>query len=425
MEGSDSVPTRCDVVVVGGGLSGLACAVPLTNAGLDLCVLEASDDVGGRVRTDVVDGFRLDRGFQLLNSAYPEARRVLDLDALELRRFDRAALLQIDGHSVRITDPRRDMRQALQAVGAPLGGVKDKRALATYAGLASGLPARALRGQRDVTARTGWRRRGLSDAVVDRVLRSFFEGMVLEAEMETSIRFVDLMMRMFVRGDAVVPALGMQQIPRQLAVQLRDDAIHLLTPARRVRANGVDTDAGSIEASAVVVATYVDDARSLVGGLARPLWRGVMTVYHVAPRAPVDDPILVVDSDPPRVSNTVVMSAAAASYSPDDRALIATSLVPDPNAGIQDLRAVRERLATLYRTSTSAWEPLATYDIAHALPAMKAPHSFRKPVRHGGVYVCGDHRDTSSIQGALVSGRRPTTAVLADLAGGPRLVGHP
>ena len=411
-----ALPVRCDVVVVGAGLAGLTAAGRLVEAGLDVVVLEASDGVGGRARTDRIDGFLLDRGFQVLNTAYPAARRVLDLDDLELQEFDRAALLHLDGRNHRVGDPRRELLALPRAATAPFGGLRSKAALAAYGATVTLEPASRIKQQDDVSARDRWAGRGLGDDVVDRLLRPFMSGVLLEEEMSTSSRFVDLMVRMFARGSSVVPADGMQQMAEQLAARLPVGTVHLGSPVRAVEARGVTTDTGLIDARAVVVATDADSADALLGGsLGATSWKGVTTMYHVATDAPLAEPTLLLDpdSDSP-VNNTVVVSNAAPSYSGDGRALIATSLVHGKEHTFAE-PVVRERLARLYDTSTTGWDHLATYDVPQALPAMPAPHAFRKPVRHGEVYVCGDHRDTSSIQGALVSGERAAGAVLVDL----------
>jgi phytoene dehydrogenase-like protein len=410
-----SIPARCDVVVVGAGLAGLTAADRLIREGLEVIVIESSDWVGGRVRTDQVGGFLLDRGFQVLNTGYPAARRILDLDALDLREFRRAALLHVDGRRVRIGDPRRELLALPRTAAAPLGGLRSKAALAAYAGATVGLPVRSIKRRRDLPAVDHWARRGLHGPAVDRLLRPFFSGVLLEEQLTTSSRFVDLMLRMFVRGSSAVPAGGMQQIAEQLGSRLPVGSLHLRLPALGVDAHEVATDAGTVAARAVVVATDVDSADELIGGgLERPKWKGVTTFYHAAALAPLDEPILLLDTDDSPVNNTVVITAAAPSYSADQRALVATSLVHDGRPP-WDEAAVRSRLAVLYDVSTAEWEHISTYDIPRALPAMPAPHNFRKPVRHGNVFVCGDHRDTSSIQGALVSGERTALAVLNDL----------
>jgi protoporphyrinogen oxidase len=414
----------CDVAVVGAGLAGLSCALHLTAAGLEVRVLDASDAVGGRIRTDRVDGFLLDRGFQVFSTAYPEARRVLDLDGLELARFDRAMVLHLDGMNSRLADPLVEPATLPAAARSHICGVRDKAALVAYAAASAGLPARMLKSADDITARRRWRRAGLSDDVIDRVLGPFFAGVLLEDDMETTSRFVDLMTRMFVRGYSAVPAGGMQRIPEQLSDRLPVGAVHLGVRARRVTAGEVHTEDGVWSARSVVVATDSTCAALLLPGLVEePGWKGVTTMYHSASAPPTDGATLLVDADVSPVNNTVVLTAAAASYSSDGRALISTSLVhgaggTSAGAGADEV-TVRQRLAELYRTSTTSWEHVATYSVEHALPSMSAPHAFRKPVRvtleTGTAYVCGDHRDTSSIQGALVSGRRAAEAVIADL----------
>ncbi|MGI8721506.1 MAG: NAD(P)/FAD-dependent oxidoreductase [Geodermatophilaceae bacterium] len=412
-----SLSPKCDVVVVGAGLAGLACATRLSETGLDVQVLEASDGVGGRARTDRIDGFLLDRGFQVVNTGYPEVRRVLDTDALDLRYFSRAMLLHVQGSVVRLADPRREPLAGLANLRAPIGSLRDKAALAAYAAAVGFAPSSVLLGQRDRTAEQGWRRYGMSPRVIDRVLRPFFAGLLLETEMTTSGRFADLMMRMFVRGDSTVPAAGMQALGAQLSARLPGGSLHLQTPASSVAPLSVETPAGVVTARAVVVATDSDAAADLLPGVTAPPWKGVTTVYHAAGESPLNEPTLVVDAEQSPINNTVVVTEAAPSYSPDHRALIATSLVHGPrlDSAAADDEAIRGHLARLYRTNTSGWERIAAYDVPHALPSMTAPHDFCKSVRTGGVYVCGDHRDTSSIQGALVSGRRAADAVRSDL----------
>ena len=406
------LPSRCDVVVVGAGLAGLVAARRLHRTGLDVVVLEAGDDVGGRVRTDLVDGWRLDRGFQVLNTAYPAVGRELDLTRLSLRELTRGALVQVDGARHRLADPRRDLRGALGTATAPIGTVKDKVLLAALAARVSTGDGSRLATAPDRPFIDALRSRGFSDAIIDRFFRPFFAGVLLEDELTTSRRFVDLMLRMFVRGHSTVPELGMGELPRQIAADLPAGSVHLDTPVRSMTPTAVRTEAGTLQARAVVCATDASSARNFVPSLDVVTWRSVTTIYHVAPADPLGEPTLILDTDRSPVVNTVVMTAAAPTYGPGDgRALVATSVL---GTDVDEPR-VRSRLATLYGTGTAGWEHLATYAVPRALPAMPAPLELRRPVRLDGLYVCGDHRDTSSIQGALVSGRRAATAVLQDL----------
>ncbi len=214
----------CDVVVVGAGLAGLACARTLTDRGLDVEVLEAGDAVGGRVRTDQVEGFTLDRGFQVLNTAYPALAGMVDLEALDLQAFDASVGVLVDGRRMVVGNPLQDLRTlgptVRVPVGGPVGGLAGKAALAAYAGLCLALPARSLRRRLDIGAAEAWRRAHVPRDVVDALLRPFLSGVLLETDMSSSRRFTDLMLKMFARGASTVPARGMQRLPEQIAARL-------------------------------------------------------------------------------------------------------------------------------------------------------------------------------------------------------------
>lgn len=412
---------RYDVVVVGAGLAGLACARELSRRGQDVLVVEASDGVGGRVRTDRVDGFLLDRGFQVLNTGYPEVRRTVDLDALNLRHLDDAVTVRTGGRLHRVGNPLASPRELPRLLGTGVAGPGQKVRLGLYAAATATLPVDRLRARDDVPARDAWRAAGISAETVDTVLKPFFAGVVLEDDFDTSRRFLDLMMRMFARGRSTVPAAGMQALPEQLAAGLAPGALRLDSPVTGVRPDAVETSGETLDARAVVVATDAWAAAALVPALgAPPQARGVTTVYHSAPARPGRSSTLVVDADGSGVANSVFVSEAAPDYAPAGRALVSTSVVHGAGRTLPADEELLPVLAALHEEDTTGWTRLAAYDIPHALPSMAAPHPFRKPVRipvdGGELYVAGDHRDTSSIQGALVSGRRAARSVLARLS---------
>ena len=405
-----------DVLVVGAGLAGLACARDLVGSGLEVRVLEAGDAVGGRVRTDLVDGFTLDRGFQVLNTGYPELGRV-DLDALDLRAFEPSVGIRLDGERAVLGNPLQRPRSLTDALGMDVGGVKGKVALGTYAGLCLLRSPQSLKRREDVSSAAAWRQAGIPPDVINGVLRPFFSGVLLELEMSTSRRFTDLMMRMFVRGRSTVPARGMQRLPEQLADGLPAGTVELDSRVHEVGPGFVESTSGRHEARAVVIATDGwAAARLLPAAVAQPRANGVSTVYHVADPFPEMSGMLLLDGDTSPVANSIALSVAAPEYAPAGRVLVSTSVVHNGHPIDADGEEVRSTLAALHGTDTSRWEHLATYDLPNALPAMPAPHPMRRPVRVAeSLYVAGDHRDTSSLQGALVSGRRAATAVLADL----------
>lgn len=379
-------------------------------------LLGASDQVGGRVRTDAVDGYLLDRGFQLYNPAYPEGQRQLDQDALRLRPFTRGAVLHHGGRRIKLADPRDVPRWAPNVLRAPLGSVRQRAALARYLRRCATRRSTELTHHPDSTAETALLGAGIAPAAVEHLLRPFLTGVFLEPDLATSRRFLDVVLRAFVRGTPSVPARGMQQIPQQLAVDLPGDTLKLKSAVRAVQPGSVEVDGATLTARSVVVATDPLTAASLLPQLPVPAMNGVTTWYHSTDDLGIarGRPVLHLDGDAAGpIVNSVVMSHAAPAYAPTGRALIASSVL-GTGGWADDETQVLAHAAHLYDTSTSGWESVAVYRIPHALPAMPAPHDFRQPVSVGeGLFVAGDHRDSASIQGALVSGRRTARAVLS------------
>ena len=391
-----------DVVVVGAGLAGLACALHLGRAGLEVELHEAEPVAGGRVRTDAVDGLLLDRGFQVHNTGYPEAQRVLDHGELDLQRFDKGALVRVGDRLHRVGDPTTLPRWAVSSARAPIGSLTDKARIALLAAQDGIGDPQALLQRPETTTRELFRQRGLSDDVVDRFLRPFLAGVFLEDRLDTSTRVFDVVWRSFVRGQQCVPAAGMGALPAQLAARLRPGVLRLDS---RVEALP--------RARAVVVATSAPQAGRLLPDLDVPSMRSVTTHYHLALEPPVRERAIVLDGERRGpVANTVVLSNVAPSYAPG-RHLVSSSVV----SGDAGEPAVRAHLARLYGVDTSRWEHVAHYDVTQALPDQRPPMGrLERPVRLGeGLFVCGDHRDSGSIQGALVSGRRAASAVLQEL----------
>jgi len=276
------------------------------------------------------------------------------------------------------------------------------------------LPA-ALRDEPDVTAYEALRRAGADDRLIDRLLRPFLSGVFLESELTTSRRFLDLVLRSFVRGTPSLPAQGMQAISEQLAVGLD---VRMNSPVQSVRTHEVTCVDGEIlRPDAVIVATDPQTAGRLVPRVRVPAARSVTTWYYRPTQPPEDladgKAVLLVDgARRGPLLNTVVPSHAAPAYSPPGVALVSASALGVRETSAQE-RAVRDHLGWMYGLPAAKWELIARYAIPYALPAMPVPLDLRRPVAMGdGIFVAGDHRDTSSIQGALVSGRRAAEAVI-------------
>ena len=399
-----------DVVVVGAGLAGLRAAAVLARHGLDVAVIEAADRPGGRVATDIVDGFRLDRGFQVLNTVYPALRAAADLDRLHLRRFvPGAAIRAVDGVLHAFGNPLRRPALAWPTATDGLFGPRDKARLVAWTAQVLATPPQRTATRIDRSAARDLAAAHLDGPVVEQFLRPFLSGVLGERDLVTSAAYVRLVWRCFALGTIAVPADGMGALPALLAEGLPEKALSTGRRVTRVGPGQVEVDGETVRARAVVVATDPRAAGALLPGLDVPEMRMLTTYHHAATDPPADAALLHLDGTGGPIANTVVMPESAA---PAGRALVSSTVVgpaiPEPE--------IRRELSRIYGAATHGWELLRVDEVRDALPAFPAGRPLRSSVELGeGLFVAGDHRDTPSQQGALVSGRRAAEAVLAHL----------
>ena len=421
-----SVRAEAPTCIVGAGLAGLACARELTRAGRAVRVFEAADAPGGRVRTDTVDGFRLDRGFQVFFTAYPEARRVLDLPALRLHPFLAGAQVRVGGAFYRVLDPYRAPVGALAGIAAPVGTLADKLRVLRLRRRALAMSEREIFAGAERRTSEELSALGFTETFVARFFRPFLGGIFLDTSLSTTSRMLYFVYKMLSSGDIALPATGMQAIPAQLAAALPEDTIRCGTRVAVIdrvdgRAAGIRLATGEVQpASAVVVATDVAQAAALTGLSDVPAPRSVTCVYFSAPVSPVRGPLLVLDGEGRGpVLNLAVPSNVAPGYAPAGRHLISATIVGALEASDEVVeRDVRVQMTEWFgAAAVRDWRHLRTYRIPWAQfdqsPGRLDPAE--RDVRlGGGVCVCGDHREQASINGALHAGRRAAEAVLAD-----------
>ncbi|MET3810203.1 NAD(P)/FAD-dependent oxidoreductase [Arthrobacter sp. UYEF3] len=405
----------CEVLVIGAGLAGLQCARELEDAGREVLLWEASDAVGGRIRTDRIDGFLVDRGFQVLNPAYPAVRRWVDVAALGLQAFGAGIRVRREDSLTVLAHPLREAALTLQTLRSGLLGPRSLAGLLRWA-----VPAIA--GHRrphgaDVALREALDRAGCSGeirTVVDR----FFAGVLLEDEGSSSNDFAQQLLRVFATGVPGLPREGMQALPQQLADGLAGP-VRTSTRVESIAPDGeatLVTAAGSaIRARHVVLAADPVGAARLAGGDA-PAMKGVLTHWFASDSSPSDAHMIYLDGRTrpggPLI-NAAVISNAAPSYAPAGRHLVQTSALLGPGRPVPTDEDVVRHAGEIFGTSTAGWELVARQEVRRALPVQPPPLRARLPqTGTSGLIVCGDYRETASIQGALVSGHRAAGAIL-------------
>lgn len=409
---------KTDVVIVGGGLAGLCCALRLEEKGLSCQILEAADRPGGRIRTDKVTGYQLDRGFQVLLTAYPEAQQKLSYSALELGNFYPGALIRFQGKFHTLSDPLRKWDTAIASLFSPVATLGDKLKLNSLRRSVCAGSLEDLYQRPETSTLERLESLGFSKTVMDRFFRPFLGGIFLENDLATSSRKLDFVYRMFSLGAAALPAGGMQAIPDQLAGRLHAGTLRTNSRVAAIEDGRVRLAKGEVvECDRVVLATDEPGATDLLG-MARPEQVCKVTCfYYAARKTPVQGPWLVLNGEGTGpINNLCVPSEVRPEYAPEGQALVSVTVlgVRDDAAG-QLESEVRAQLSDWYGEKVEKWRLIKTYRIAYALPFQPPPTltPVEKPAwLQERLYVCGDHADTGSIQGSMASGRRCADAIL-------------
>jgi len=413
------------VIVIGGGLAGLVCARVLHERGAEVTLFEASDGVGGRVRTDERSGFLLDRGFQVYFTAYPASKRHLDHSALDLRAFDPGAIVRRGGATSVLSDPIRDPKSLPASLFSDAATFSDKlRTLGLVARCVAERSETAgrLDGERDVSSFEYLRRAGLSERIVDSFYRPFYGGIFLDRSLSTSARVLRFTLKMLATGKTAVPARGIGEIPKQLASRLPQGSVRLNAPVESLlregdRVVGARTAAGEEhEADAVVVATEAPAAARLAGAAVPEGSVGQVCAYYATgPEGLGIGRKIALNADEGGFLNNVAeVSAVSPSYAPEGRGLI--SAVSLSGFELSDREVYEKGLAQLH-----AWypevelEPLAVYRIPFAqFDQPPGIHERLPGNRTGtrGLFLAGEYTEDSSINGSMLSGEKAALEVL-------------
>lgn len=413
------------VVIIGAGLAGLVSAKVLHEAGVPFFLLDARATVGGRLATTVTeDGFRLDHGFQVLLDSYPAVQRYLNLEKLDPHPFDSGALLSDDGQIWPVLHPLRHPVRGLASAFAPYAPWSDKLRLVHLAsGVLLSQPDHLLKLDfQGLSVSEFLQRKHFSPVFLERFFRPFFGGVLLDNSLESSAALFQYYLRHFILGRALLPALGIAEIPRQLASTLPADSIRLESKVERLTSSHVHLTTGEIlSASQTILATTEPEAARLLGGQPSPLPPRTVTVVYFKSSKPINrEKLLVLPAGKEkRVRHFVQVSNIAPSLAPPGQQLLSATVLD--RGGLDDaslFAAAKEEIAQVYPDTAKLLNPLRILEVPYAVPTQN-PGFIRHrqpPKLPNNVHLAGDHVLHGSIQGAMESGERAARAVLKNLS---------
>ncbi|MEM9887808.1 MAG: NAD(P)/FAD-dependent oxidoreductase [Bacteroidota bacterium] len=409
-----------DIIIVGGGIAGLTAAHYLQKAKKDFLLLEASDRIGGRVKTDEVNGFLLDRGFQVLLTAYPEAKDILDYESLDLRSFLPGALiLQENGKQSQLGDPLRWLGSTFSTLFNSVGNWGDKFKILFLRSRLRRLSIDAIFEQKEITTLEALRMYGFSEDMIDTFFKPFLRGIFLEKDLSTSRRMFDFVFKLFSEDDIAIPAKGIAAIPAQIANGLAQNSICLNQEVLEIEKGKVRLISGEIlEAQQILIATNAPQAAELLKQTIRNTnYESTTNLYFTAKTAPFSKPILALNAVPnSMVNNCTVLSHLSDHFAPAGEHLISVSIVGKSELKQEVIvQKVKSELQMHFGASVKEWEHLKTYHVSYALPAAQSIKNDLLPSEiklAEGLYICGDHLMNGSLNAAMKSGRMAAELIL-------------
>lgn len=407
------------IYIIGAGISGLIAAYELERAGYSPEILEASDGVGGRVRTDMENGFRLDRGFQVLLTAYPEAKRYLDYEKLGLKTFDPGAMVFKPGDFFAIHDPLRNPMRLFGMAFSKVGTFKDKLKILSLTNSLKKKTEEEIFAEPSISTIDFLRNYGFSETILDNFFKPFFKGIFLENGLQTSSRMFNFVFKMFSIGYAAIPEKGMQEIPNQLKSKLQKTVFHFNSPVERVEGNTILLEDGrKLQADKVIIASRPDKVLPQLAGQVKE-YRKVINLYFSLEKSFIAQPMIgLVPDTKYLINNFVFMTDVSKSYSSTGKALLSVTVTQDSKADDLLIKMVALELEALTGIKASYFEHIKTYEILDALPQVDDMQYTISPTNtkvQDHVYLAGDYLLNGSINAAMTAGRKAAEAVMLSL----------
>lgn len=396
-------------VIVGGGLSGLAAAVNLKNRGIqDFILIEKEKEVGGRVKTSEIDGFKLDHGFQVYLPSYENSGKLLDLRSLDLQFFDKGASILIGDKKLPFFAPEAGLGKLIHTAYAGPGSVMDKLKLNKHQKRVVSMTDEAIFAEPSTPSFTYLKRLGYSDEFVNLFWKPFYQSVFLENELSSSSRMLNFTLKHFAQQSTAVPAKGMQEIPKQLVSHLTADQLRLGHEVVSIENGIVKTDQGeSIEADLVLNANANISKEKVA-------FHAVTNFYFAAPSFDAGAKQIILNANHQRLVNNIVpMTKVAKEYGDGKHELISVSA--NGNWENKESEVINE-LVSLLGEEVKSWKLVQSFLIEAALPKVNVPlYDKEYPIENGEI-LFGDYQLYPSIDGAMRAGIMASETALQELA---------
>ena len=403
-------------VIIGGGISGLTCAKYLNEKGYSFMLLEGSDALGGRVRTDKVDGFLLDRGFQILLTNYPEAKKILNYNNLDLKYFGSGAMIKAEKGFMKMENPFRNKMAYLTMAFSSVGSLSDKLKIRKFANELSDIPDDEFFKMEATDTLTFLRNYGWSEKMINNFFKPFYGGVFLENDLVTSSNFFQFTFKQFFKGDAAIPADGMQAIPEQIAEMLPRNSIRKNARVKGFEANQIFLDGGEvITADRIVVATDPKTSDKLLGETNERTYNVTTCTYFSAETSPLKGQKFIALNPNRRgaVHNVCVPSDISSHYRNAGKSLISVSTQGLEKLDERNLtNRIKRELFDWFGASVNVWKHLKTYHIPESLVQYRAGSKRQNSKLGDNLYRCGDYLAYPSLNAAMQTGREVAQMIM-------------
>ncbi|NNF34583.1 MAG: FAD-dependent oxidoreductase [Saprospiraceae bacterium] len=406
------------VIIIGAGIAGLTAAIELEKNGFSPMIYEASDKVGGRVKTDHIDGYRLDHGFQVLLTAYPEAQQYLNYEALDLKTFFPGAVIYDGNETFALSDPLRQPSTLFTMLMSPVGTFSDKIKMWSMSRMLKKKSLDQIFMENEMSTLQYLKDYGFTEKIINHFFKPFFSGIFLENELSTSSRMFEFVFKMFSEGNAAIPAKGMQEIPNQLFTQLKNTQIHFNKKVDRVEGQRIiSVDGEKVEADKIIIAT---DPYKILPGLSSQTqeYHAVVNLYFSVDQSVIQKPLIgLVSKKDALINNFNYMTDVSKDYAPENKCLLSISIVKDTHLkGEELINRVKEEFSRLTGEDHNTMQFLKMYHIRKALPVLDDIQTDIQPTAtriQSKVFLAGDYLLNGSLNAAMVSGRSAAMAAIS------------